>query len=226
VRISDRGDPVEAGQRGEIEVRGPTVFAGYLGDPGRPPNLSDDGWLRTGDLGYFDKDGFLFVLDRRDDLIVSGGENVYPAEVERVLLSHPNVRDVAVVGVPDDRWGAVPVAAVVWNGEADLIDGVWGNTSLAARGGQPSPPCPPLPARRERGIADGGVNREEASDHPEVAAEKELRAYCAQRLARFKIPARWLEFAELPRTGSGKVQRGRLREMVLERLADDSGSDR
>ena len=100
------------GEIGEIEVRGLSVFAGYLGEDVR----ESGNWFATGDAGYL-VDGFLYVVDRRNDLIVSGGENIYPAEVERALLTHPLVRDAAVVGVPDATWGARPVAAVVWAGE-------------------------------------------------------------------------------------------------------------
>ncbi len=89
------------------------VFGGYLGDPAATAERLADGWLATGDLGSLDDDGLLRIVDRRDDLIVSGGENVYPAEVEAVLREHPDVRDAAVVGRPDATWGSVPVAAVV-----------------------------------------------------------------------------------------------------------------
>jgi len=92
---------------GEICVFGPTVSPGYLHQPPR------EGWLHTGDLGTLDDDGFLYVLDRRTDLIVSGGENVYPAEVEATLLAHPAVADAGVFGVPDPEWGASVAAAVV-----------------------------------------------------------------------------------------------------------------
>ncbi|HYU49707.1 MAG TPA: o-succinylbenzoate--CoA ligase [Candidatus Limnocylindria bacterium] len=102
-----------AGEIGEIEVRGGMVFAGYDGQPEAIATVLAGGWLPTGDLGSLDADGFLTVADRRDDLIVSGGENVYPAEVEAVLREHPAVVDAAVVGRPDPRWGAVPVALVV-----------------------------------------------------------------------------------------------------------------
>ncbi len=98
---------------GEILVRGEMVFAGYLDDPATTAETLRDGWLHTGDIGTLDADGLLRVMDRRDDLIVSGGENITPAEVEAALAEHPAVVDVAVVGLPHERWGAVPVAAVV-----------------------------------------------------------------------------------------------------------------
>ncbi len=99
---------------GEIEVRSPAVFAGYLVQPvATATAFTSDGFLRTGDLGRLDDAGRLFVADRRDDLLVSGGENVYPAEVEAVLTAHPTVADAAVVGRRDERWGSVPVAAIV-----------------------------------------------------------------------------------------------------------------
>lgn len=98
---------------GEIVVKGPTVTKGYLGRKKETENAIKDGWLYTGDLGYLDEDGFLYVLDRRSDLIISGGENVYPAEIESVLLSHPDVAEAGVTGVDDEKWGQVPIAFVV-----------------------------------------------------------------------------------------------------------------
>ncbi|MFP5371133.1 MAG: AMP-binding protein, partial [Actinomycetes bacterium] len=112
VRIERDGRPVPPGEVGEIAVRGPTVTPGYVGAEAEGDEIRPDGRLRTGDLGRLDGEGYLYVLDRRDDLIVSGGENVSPAEVEAVLLAHPAVEEAAVVGVPDERWGAVPVAFV------------------------------------------------------------------------------------------------------------------
>ena len=103
---------------GEILVRGEMVFGGYLDDAEATRVRLRDGWLHTGDVGTLSEDGLLRVLDRRDDLIVSGGENVYPAEVESVLAAHPAVHEAAVFGVTDERWGAVPAAAVVLHGEA------------------------------------------------------------------------------------------------------------
>ena len=97
---------------GEILVRGPSVMICYADRPEATARALDGGWLRTGDLGYLDDDGYLYVLDRREDLIVSGGENVYPAEVEAVLREHASVEDAAVVGVPDATWGQVVAAAV------------------------------------------------------------------------------------------------------------------
>lgn len=114
VRIADEaGRPLPPGEAGEILVRGPTVTAGYFGRPEETARALRDGWLHTGDIGYLDQEGYLYVLDRRDDLIVSGGENVYPAEVEAVLRQHPAVADAAVIGLPDERWGQTVAAAVV-----------------------------------------------------------------------------------------------------------------
>jgi acyl-CoA synthetase (AMP-forming)/AMP-acid ligase II len=98
---------------GVIEVRGPMVMRGYLDDPEATSAAFHDGWLRTGDLGEIGAEGSLVVLDRREDLIVSGGENVYPAEIARVLREHPQVADALVIGVSDETWGQVPLAIVV-----------------------------------------------------------------------------------------------------------------
>jgi O-succinylbenzoic acid--CoA ligase len=110
IRIAD---PAADGT-GEIQVHTPAAFSGYLGRPeATAAAFEADGWLRTGDAGRIDADGFLHVLDRREDLIVSGGENVFPAEVEAVLTAHPGIAEAGVAGRPDPAWGAVPVAEVV-----------------------------------------------------------------------------------------------------------------
>jgi fatty-acyl-CoA synthase len=99
--------------RGEICTRGPHIMKGYWNRPDATAQAIDqEGWFHTGDVGYLDADGFLFIADRVKDMVISGGENVYPAEVESVLYEHPAVAEVAVIGVPDDRWGEA-VAAVV-----------------------------------------------------------------------------------------------------------------
>jgi O-succinylbenzoate-CoA ligase len=108
-----KGDhPAAAGEPGEIMVKGPTVFSHYLNHPDATSNAFSNGWLHTGDIGYLDRDGFLFVLDRRKDLIISGGENVYPAEIESVLRDDPNIVRAGVIGIADPDWGHIPVAFV------------------------------------------------------------------------------------------------------------------
>jgi O-succinylbenzoic acid--CoA ligase len=124
LRIVDEvGQLAASGEPGEIVVRGPVVTAGYADRPEETARAIRDGWLHTGDLGYLDDDGYLFVLDRRTDLIVSGGENVYPAEVEAVLLAHPAVEEACVVALPDVEWGQVAVAAVRLRAEANVDSG-------------------------------------------------------------------------------------------------------
>jgi long-chain acyl-CoA synthetase len=110
----DTGKDAAAGAVGEVWTRSPYNMAGYWGKPEETAGTVDgDGWLRTGDAGYFDADGYLYLHDRLKDMIVSGGENIYPAEVENVLLSLPSVVDAAVIGVPDERWGETVKAVVV-----------------------------------------------------------------------------------------------------------------
>ncbi|MEO8714962.1 MAG: long-chain-fatty-acid--CoA ligase [Acetobacteraceae bacterium] len=108
------GDTLPTGEVGEIVVRAAAVMKGYWNNPeATRAAFFDGGWLRTGDAGYFDADGFLYIHDRIKDLIVSGAENVYPAEVENALFGHPAVADAAVIGVPDERWGEAVKAIVV-----------------------------------------------------------------------------------------------------------------
>lgn len=124
VRDPATGEPVPTGAPGEIWVRSRQVMGGYWGRPeDTAAVVTDDGWLRSGDGGHVDAEGYVYVTDRIKDMIISGGENIYPAEIERVLAEHPAVADVAVIGVPDDRWGEVPKAVVVAAPGADVDEG-------------------------------------------------------------------------------------------------------
>jgi long-chain acyl-CoA synthetase len=108
----DTGKVVAIGERGELQVKGPQVMLGYYNDPEATKNSFVDGWLHSGDIGYMDADGYVFIVDRIKDLIINSGFNVYPRVVEEALLIHPDVDEVTVIGVPDDRRGEVPVAFV------------------------------------------------------------------------------------------------------------------
>lgn len=127
VRIVDQEDIVLApGSTGEILVRSESTTTGYWKQPELTAGKIKKGWLYTGDMGKMDADGYLYIVDRKDDMIISGGENIYPNEVEVILGSHPAVKEVAVVGLPDDKWGQVVAAAVsFWEGmtvgEEDLV---------------------------------------------------------------------------------------------------------
>ncbi|MFI7152250.1 long-chain fatty acid--CoA ligase [Nonomuraea sp. NPDC050022] len=154
------------GERGEVLVQGPNVSPGYWQNPAATAAAFASGdWLRSGDIGAFDAEGHLYIVDRVKDMFISGGENVYPAEVESVLFEHPAVAEVAVVGVPDETWGEV--------GRAFVVSGA------------------------------------------AVTAE-ELREFLDGRLARYKIPRYFDRVDELPRTGSGKIQKARLRDRPLD----------
>ena len=113
VVIGDAGVELPPDTPGEIAVRGPNVFFEYWGNAAATREVLRDGWFRTGDIGRRDADGYFFVHDRKKNMIISGGENIYPAEVERVLLEHPDVADCGVIGRPDAKWDEVPVAYVI-----------------------------------------------------------------------------------------------------------------
>ncbi|TDD63811.1 AMP-binding protein [Actinomadura rubrisoli] len=169
VKILDpAGDELPPGETGLIYASGQPGFE-YHGDPEKTASTMCGDFYTPGDLGHLDEDGWLYMSDRRADLIISGGVNIYPAEIEAALLQHPAVADVAVIGVPDEDWGQSVVALV-----------------------EP---------------ADGTV--------PGDALAADLLAHCGPRLARLKHPRR-LEFrASLPRTPSGKLSRGRVRDTYL-----------
>jgi o-succinylbenzoate---CoA ligase len=147
---------------GEILIRGPHVTPRYIGKFKDKPT-TEDGWLHSGDLGYLDEEGYLYVVDRRSDLIISGGENIYPAEVESVLLAHPAVKEAGVCGITHEKWGEVPIAFVV-----KKID----------------------------------------------VTEQQLLDFCKGNLANYKNPKNIYFVDELPRSGSNKLLRRNLKQLL------------
>jgi len=118
--VSRSGDPMPAGELGEIQVAGPNVIPGYWQLPDASAAAFDGPWFKSGDLGFLDDDGFLTIADRAKDMFISGAENVYPAEVEQLIMELPSVESVAVIGVPDDKWGEVGLAVVIPVGGATV----------------------------------------------------------------------------------------------------------
>lgn len=165
----DTAKPVPVGDQGEICARGYQQMLEYFDQPDATARTIDtEGWLHTGDLGTMDSRGYVAVTGRLKDMIIRGGENIYPREIEEVLFTHPDVQNVAVVGVPDDTWGE-QVAAVVRPRD---------------------PAAPPAPAT--------------------------LREFCRTHLAPHKTPAYWYVTAEFPLTGSGKIQKYRIVELIAQ----------
>jgi fatty-acyl-CoA synthase len=167
LRDPDSGALLDGSATGELVVRGPNVFAGYWRNPEATAAAFADGWLLTGDLAERDEEGYYRIVGRLKDLVISGGENVYPAEIEDVLHAHPAIAEAAVVGVPDERWGEVCVAYVVLRSDQD-------------------------------------------------ADEEAVLAWCAARLARFKVPRAVRFLDALPRSGMDKVLKDELRASALE----------
>ncbi|HML12169.1 MAG TPA: AMP-binding protein [Xanthobacteraceae bacterium] len=123
VMVTDEDDrPLRAGETGEILCRGDSVMAGYWRDEAASAHTLRGGWLHTGDVGAFDEDGYLTLKDRSKDVVISGGSNIYPREIEEVLLTHPGVREVSVIGRPDREWGEVVVAYVVGDAARSDLD--------------------------------------------------------------------------------------------------------
>lgn len=160
--MAEDGRPCGPGEVGELQIAGPHVCSGYWRNPDASRQANPDGWFRTGDLAYRDDEGFYYIVDRKKDMFISGGENVYPVEVEEALYQHPAVAEVAVIGVPDPFWGEVGKAVVVLRPGASVTD-------------------------------------------------KELLAFCRERLAHFKVPKR-VEFRQaLPKSAAGKILKRELR---------------
>ncbi|MDQ0975452.1 O-succinylbenzoic acid--CoA ligase [Neobacillus niacini] len=165
--ILEDGKMASTKQAGEIIVKGPNVTKGYLNRPDVIKEKFDQGWLHTGDIGYLDEEGFLYVLDRRSDLIISGGENIYPAEIESVLLAHPDVADAGVTGINDKSWGQVPAAFIVRHNNAHVT-------------------------------------------------EEELKQFCLENLAKYKVPKLFYFTEKLPRNAAKKLLRRKLFDFVQE----------
>lgn len=162
--VGDDGGPVATGEVGEIAVRGDTVMVGYWGQAEQTAATIDgEGWATTGDLGRFDADGYIYIVDRKRDMIVSGGYNIYPAEIENAISALVEVQEVAVVGIPDEQWGEAVKAVVVLRPGQELD-------------------------------------------------ENEVVAACTERLAGYKKPRSVDFIEELPKTGSGKIMRRRIRD--------------
>ena len=185
-------DEVAPGETGEIicHLGADEAFAGYWNRPDADAAAIRDGWYFTGDLGRWDPEGNLWVVGRMDDMIITGGENVHPLEVEDVLGRAPGVREVAVVGLPDDRWGQAVTAFVVL--DADI-----------SKAGV-----------SEAGVSEAGVSEAGVSEAGQEAAAARLDAYClgSGDLARFKRPRRYVFTGALPKSPSGKILRRLLRE--------------
>ncbi len=195
-RLGTAGRPslgweVRLGEREEIQVRGAAPLPGYWNDPETTArSLTADGFYRTGDVGTLGADGYLTIVDRLSDLVITGGENVYPAEVEAVLAGHHAVADVAVIGIPDDRWGETVHAVVVAAPAADGGPGAGGSG---------------VPGFDADGSGAGG------SGVPGFDADG-LVSWARERLAGFKCPTGVTVVPELPRNATGKVLRAALRE--------------
>jgi putative sterol carrier protein len=164
--------PLAAGQIGEIAVRGDVLMQGYWGRAEATAETIVDGWLYTGDLGYLDDDGFLFIADRKKEMIIRGGVNVYPKEIENAIAEHPAVAAVSVIPEAHDKYGQVAKACVV----------------------------------RVRG---------------EQVEEEELRDFCAERLAAYKVPEAFVFRASLPRNAIGKVVKKQLAQELEEEAQAD-----
>ncbi|MFS0780451.1 o-succinylbenzoate--CoA ligase [Bacillus sp. 1P06AnD] len=160
LKIVADGKELQPMETGEILLQGPNVTKGYLNREQETESAFSDGWLHTGDLGYVDEEGFLFVVDRRSDLIISGGENVYPAEVESALMRHEHIFEAGVTGAPDDKWGQVPIAFIVTN------------------------------------------NKE--------ITEQDVKVFCKDCLASYKVPKEVYFVESLPRNASNKLLRREL----------------
>ena len=134
--MGEDGKDLGPGQVGEIIGRGPLLMPGYYRRPDLTAQAIIDGWMHSGDMGYLDEDGFLYLVDRKKDLIISGGVNVYPKDIEEVIVTHPEVVEAAVFGIPDDKWGEVPLGAVVLRSGAAVTAAdlkTWVNQRVGAR---------------------------------------------------------------------------------------------
>lgn len=158
---------VQVGDVGEILYRGPAVMSRFWNDTHATDAAFHEGWFRSGDLVRQDDDGFLYIIDRVKDMIISGGENIYSAEIENIVSTHPAVSEVAVVGLPDEKWGEVPVAVIIRESPEELL------------------------------------------------TRDDIRHFCRERIASYKLPREIILYDELPRNSTGKIQKAKLRQRLI-----------
>jgi long-chain acyl-CoA synthetase len=163
------------GESGEVLLKGPQVTSGYYQQPEETADTIRDGWLYTGDIGYMDDDGYLFIVDRKKDLIIAGGFNIYPRDIDEVLFEHPKIREACTIGVPDAYRGETVKAFVV-------------------------------------------------PETGETITQDEVRAWCKEKLASYKVPKQVEFMDELPKSAIGKVLRRKLKEMEMEKNVPDEGT--
>ena len=167
--VQESGELVTAGEVGEIRVQGAGLTLGYWRNDEETSRAFRQGWYYTGDLGRQDECGMLYIVGRKKDMIITGGENVFPAEVENVLYRHPDLQQVAVIGIADSVWGEMVTAFVVCKEEAK-------------------------------------------------ATEDELKAFCRQHIAGYKVPKRIVFVDGLPMSASGKVMKSRLKQQFFDKI--------
>ncbi len=190
--IDSKGDEVEQGKVGELCVKGPGVMTCYYNDPKATAETLVDGWLLTGDMARQDEDGFYWLVDRKKDVIISGGENLYPVQIEDFLSQHPAIKDVAVIGLPDERLGEISAAII------ELKQGVIRSSAQEDEA---------LPGEDVPTYADEDETREA------------IETFCLG-LPRYKRP-RKIIFAPVPRNPTGKIEKPKLRKIYgAERLVD------
>jgi len=194
--VDDANQEVPLGEVGEILIRSSAIMKGYWNrDEANKESIVDE-WFYTGDAGYFDKDDFLYIHDRVKDMIISGGENIYPAEVENALMSHPDIIDAAVVGVPDDKWGETVKAFItlrndVYDNATDLLD--------------------KLDDYLSEGIDFANELSNKGSELGRYI-ENEIISYSKKNIASYKCPTSIEFIKNIPRNPSGKILRRVLRE--------------
>jgi len=164
--VDDKSNPVAVNEVGEIICQSPLATEGYYMNPEATNASFRDGWFYTGDLGYFDKEGYLFVVGRKKDMVKSGGISIYPLEIEGVLYKHPDVVEAAVIGVPDPQWGEALKAVVV--------------------------------------LKEGST-----------VSDAELMRFCKEQLASYKVPKSVDIVSSLPHTEVGKVNKLKLKDLIL-----------
>lgn len=226
---------------GEIIVRGKTITPGYWKAPEITAERIVDGWLHTRDLAVVNEEGYVTIVDRADDMIITGGENVYSVEVEDVLYSHPDVFEAAVIGLPDPVWGERVVAVVVpkegentlrnvrREGEGETLRGEMGGRSAnhmeggtaGVQGVEVRSPMENVHVKvtekeKARKVTKEKKTREVTEEEKaRKVTEEEIIEFCKERIARYKAPKQVFFMDELPKTGSSKIRKFALREMLM-----------